>query len=157
MDGSSGGDLGIVMAFGARTAPGRRPTIGAQRNARRDRRRRFPRSPRRPRPLSARCSARRSSSSTPRPRADGDARSSARRARRPAWRDVRDSPILSTLVAAMLIGLLVSPRSRSSACSSPRVPAAPSCRCAGLDSETVAAPPPSQAAGFDLPVVSPDY
>ena len=61
-----------------------------------------------------------------------------------------DSPILSTLVSAMLIGLLVfAALALLRMLRAPRVQPRP-LQYAGLGSETVAAPPPSQAAGFDL-------
>jgi predicted lipid-binding transport protein (Tim44 family) len=60
-----------------------------------------------------------------------------------------DSPILSTIVSAMLIGLLVfAGLALIRMLRAPRVQPRP-LQYAGLGSETVAAPPPSQAAGFD--------
>jgi predicted lipid-binding transport protein (Tim44 family) len=62
-----------------------------------------------------------------------------------------DSPILSTLVSAMLIGLLVfAALALFRMLRAPRVQPRP-LQYAGLGNETVAAPPPSQAAGFDMP------
>lgn len=60
-----------------------------------------------------------------------------------------DSPILSTLLSAMLVGLLVfAALALFRMLRAPRAEARP-LQYAGLGSETVAAPPPSQAAGFD--------
>jgi len=60
------------------------------------------------------------------------------------------SPILSTLVSAMLIGLLVfAALALIRMLRAPRADARP-LQYAGLGSETVAAPPPSQATGFDV-------
>jgi predicted lipid-binding transport protein (Tim44 family) len=62
------------------------------------------------------------------------------------------SPILSTLVSAMLIGLLVfAALALIRMLRAPRVQPRP-LQYAGLGSETVAAPPPSQAAGFDMQI-----
>lgn len=62
-----------------------------------------------------------------------------------------DSPILSTIVSAMLIGLLVfAALALIRMLRAPRAQPRP-LQYAGLGSETVAAPPPSQAAGFDMP------
>jgi predicted lipid-binding transport protein (Tim44 family) len=62
-----------------------------------------------------------------------------------------DSPILSTLVSAMLIGLLVfAALALFRMLRAPRAQPRP-LQYAGLGSETVAAPPPSQAAGFEMP------
>jgi predicted lipid-binding transport protein (Tim44 family) len=62
------------------------------------------------------------------------------------------SPILSTLVSAMLIGLLVFVAfALFRMLRAPRAEARP-LQYAGLGSETVAAPPPSQATGFDARV-----
>ena len=61
-----------------------------------------------------------------------------------------DSPILSTIVSAMLIGLLVfAALALIRMLRAPRAEARP-LQYAGLGSETVAAPPPSQATGFDV-------
>ncbi len=60
-----------------------------------------------------------------------------------------DSPILSTLLTGMLVGLLVfAAIALVRMLRAPRAEARP-LQYAGLGSETVAAPPPSQAAGFD--------
>jgi predicted lipid-binding transport protein (Tim44 family) len=62
-----------------------------------------------------------------------------------------DSPILSTLVSAMLLGLLVfAALALVRMLRAPRAQPRP-LQYAGLGSETVAAPPPSQAAGFEMP------
>ncbi len=62
------------------------------------------------------------------------------------------SPILSTLVSAMLIGLLVfAAFALFRMLRAPRTQTRP-LQYAGLGSETVAAPPPSQATGFDARV-----
>lgn len=62
-----------------------------------------------------------------------------------------DSPILSTIVSAMLIGLLVfAALALIRMLRAPRAQPRP-LQYAGLGSETVAAPPPSQAAGFEMP------
>jgi len=61
------------------------------------------------------------------------------------------SPILSTIVSAMLIGLLVfAGLALIRMLRAPRPQPRP-LQYAGLGSETVAAPPPSQAAGFEMP------
>jgi predicted lipid-binding transport protein (Tim44 family) len=61
-----------------------------------------------------------------------------------------DSPILSTIVSAMLVGLLVfAALALIRMLRAPRAEARP-LQYAGLGSETVAAPPPSQATGFDV-------
>jgi predicted lipid-binding transport protein (Tim44 family) len=61
-----------------------------------------------------------------------------------------DSPILSTILSAMLIGLLVfAALALIRMLRAPRAEARP-LQYAGLGSETVAAPPPSQATGFDV-------
>jgi predicted lipid-binding transport protein (Tim44 family) len=61
------------------------------------------------------------------------------------------SPILSTIVSAMLIGLLVfAALALIRTLRAPRAQPRP-LQYAGLGSETVAAPPPSQATGFDMP------
>lgn len=61
-----------------------------------------------------------------------------------------DSPILSTILSAMLIGLLVfAALALIRMLRAPRTEARP-LQYAGLGSETVAAPPPSQATGFDV-------
>lgn len=61
------------------------------------------------------------------------------------------SPILSTIVSAMLIGLLVfAGLALIRMLRAPRTQPRP-LQYAGLGSETVAAPPPSQAAGFEMP------
>ena len=61
-----------------------------------------------------------------------------------------DSPILSTILSAMLIGLLVfAALALMRMLRAPRAEARP-LQYAGLGSETVAAPPPSQATGFDV-------
>lgn len=61
-----------------------------------------------------------------------------------------DSPILSTLLSALLIGLLVfAALALIRMLRAPRAEARP-LQYAGLGSETVAAPPPSQATGFDV-------
>jgi len=60
-----------------------------------------------------------------------------------------DSPILSTILSAMLVALLVfAALALIRMLRAPRAEARP-LQYAGLGSETVAAPPPSQAAGFD--------
>ena len=60
------------------------------------------------------------------------------------------SPILSTLVSAILIGLLVfAALAVFRMLRAPRAEPARPVQYAGLGSETVAAPPPSQEAGFD--------
>jgi predicted lipid-binding transport protein (Tim44 family) len=60
------------------------------------------------------------------------------------------SPILSTLVSAMLIGLLVFASLALIRMLRARRAEARPLQYAGLGSETVAAPPPSQATGFDV-------
>lgn len=61
------------------------------------------------------------------------------------------SPVLSTIVSAMLIGLLVfAALALIRMLRAPRAQPRP-LQYAGLGSETVAAPPPSQAAGFEMP------
>lgn len=61
-----------------------------------------------------------------------------------------DSPILSTILSAMLIGLLAfAALALIRMLRAPRTEARP-LQYAGLGSETVAAPPPSQATGFDV-------
>jgi predicted lipid-binding transport protein (Tim44 family) len=61
------------------------------------------------------------------------------------------SPVLSTIVSAMLIGLLVfGALALIRMLRAPRAQPRP-LQYAGLGSETVAAPPPSQAAGFEMP------
>jgi predicted lipid-binding transport protein (Tim44 family) len=61
------------------------------------------------------------------------------------------NPILSTIITAMLIGLLVfAAMALIRMLRAPRAPARP-LQYAGLGSETVAAPPPSQASGFEMP------
>lgn len=65
-----------------------------------------------------------------------------------------DSPILSTLLSAMLIGLLVfAALALIRTLRAPRAEARP-LQYAGLGSETVAAPPPSQATDFDVRAVA---
>ena len=61
------------------------------------------------------------------------------------------SPILSTILSALLVGLLVfAAFAVFRMLRAPRAEARP-LQYAGLGSETVAAPPPSQSAGFDAP------
>jgi predicted lipid-binding transport protein (Tim44 family) len=61
------------------------------------------------------------------------------------------SPILSTIVSALLIGLLAfAALALVRMLRAPRAQPRP-LQYAGLGSETVAAPPPSQAAGFEMP------
>jgi len=65
-----------------------------------------------------------------------------------------DSPILSTLLTGMLVGLLVfAAIALVRMLRAPRAEARP-LQYAGLGSETVAAPPPSQSAGFDMGAAS---
>jgi predicted lipid-binding transport protein (Tim44 family) len=65
------------------------------------------------------------------------------------------SPILSTLLSAMLIGLLVfAALAVFRMLRAPRAEPARPLQYAGLGSETVAAPPPSQASGFDARAVA---
>lgn len=65
-----------------------------------------------------------------------------------------DSPILSTLLTGMLVGLLVfAAIALIRMLRAPRAEARP-LQYAGLGSETVAAPPPSQSAGFDMGAAS---
>jgi predicted lipid-binding transport protein (Tim44 family) len=60
------------------------------------------------------------------------------------------SPILGTLLGALVIGMLVfAALAVARTLRAPRTAASPAFHYAGLGSETVAAPPPSQAAGLD--------